>query len=564
MSNTAQLSETQYAVQLIGPSELCLNRDKEVFRPTGYQILGKVEATGLCFSDLKLLKQFQDHPRKAPVISGMDLNEIEQIPSYVPHDKPTVPGHETVIRIVAVGDKVRRHKVGERCLVQTDYRGLPSSLKGNASFGYNFEGGLQEYVLIDERVSRDFETDESFLLPAREDRSAAAIALVEPWACVEDSYQNPERQCIKAGGHLLVVADPGHSIKGLKESFPTTGNPASITIFCPEKDQSDFLKSLGIPVQMVDNIESISNSSFDDIVYFGTTPETIEALASKPGDRCIVNIVTGGKQIGRPVQIGIGRVHYGQHRWIGTTGDSAADSYRTIPVNGEIQDGDRCLVIGAGGPMGQMHIIRDVCSGAKDLKVFGTDFDDARLASLSEIAAPLARQNNVELVIANPSKSPLEGTFSYIAIMVPIAPVVSDAIVKSMPGARINIFAGIPAPTIHPIDLDMLIAKRCFLFGTSGSVLRDMKIMLEKVESGQLDTNLSVDAVSGMEGAIAGIEAVENRTLAGKIIVYPQLHDMPLIPLSQLENTYPTVAAKLRAGRWTKAAEEELLRVAAH
>jgi threonine dehydrogenase-like Zn-dependent dehydrogenase len=148
--------------------------------------------------------------------------------------------------------------------------------------------------------------------------------------------------------------------------------------------------------------------------------------------------------------------------------------------------------------------------------------------------------------------------------MVPIAPVVSDAIVKSAPGARINIFAGIPAPTIHPIDLDMLIAKRCFLFGTSGSVLRDMKIMLEKVESGQLDTNLSVDAVSGMEGAIAGIEAVENRTLAGKIIVYPQLRDLPLIPLSQLETAYPTVAAKLRAGRWTRAAEEELLRVAAH
>ncbi len=84
------------------------------------------------------------------------------------------------------------------------------------------------------------------------------------------------------------------------------------------------------------------------------------------------------------------------------------------------------------------------------------------------------------------------------------------------------------------------------------------------MESGQLDTNLSVDAVSGMVGAIAGIEAVENRTLAGKIIVYPQLRDLPLIPLSQLETAYPTVAAKLRAGRWTRAAEEELLRVAAH
>jgi hypothetical protein len=271
-----------------------------VFRPTGYQILGKVEATGLCFSDLKLLKQFQDHPRKAPVISGMEIKEIEQIPSYVPHDQPTVPGHETVIRIVAVGDKVRRHKVGERCLVQTDYRGLPSALNGNASFGYNFEGGLQEYVLIDERVSRDFDTDESFLLPAREERSAAAIALVEPWACVEDSYQNPERQRIKAGGHLLVVADSGHAIEGLTESFHASGQPGSITLLCPDANQITPLQNLGIPTQVVENVEAVPNSAFDDIVYFGATPETIEALASKPGDGASSTSSPAGNRSGGP------------------------------------------------------------------------------------------------------------------------------------------------------------------------------------------------------------------------------------------------------------------------
>jgi hypothetical protein len=63
-----------------------------------------------------------------------------------------------------------------------------------------------------------------------------------------------------------------------------------------------------------------------------------------------------------------------------------------------------------------------------------------------------------------------------------------------------------------------------------------------------------------MAGATDGIRAVENRTLAGKIIVYPCLHETGLIPLSELKDHFPTVAAKLEDGQWTAAAEQELVR----
>jgi hypothetical protein len=89
-----------------------------------------------------------------------------------------------------------------------------------------------------------------------------------------------------------------------------------------------------------------------------------------------------------------------------------------------------------------------------------------------------------------------------------------------------------------------------------------MKIVLQKVQSGVLNTNASVDAISGMAGATDGIRAVEERTLAGKIIVYPCMHDTGLIPLDELEKHFPTVAAKLDDGQWTQEAEEELLRQA--
>ncbi|NIA31811.1 MAG: hypothetical protein GWP06_18110, partial [Actinobacteria bacterium] len=48
----------QTAVELVGKDELKLNTEKDVYSPGPYQILCRIEAVGLCFSDLKLLKQF--------------------------------------------------------------------------------------------------------------------------------------------------------------------------------------------------------------------------------------------------------------------------------------------------------------------------------------------------------------------------------------------------------------------------------------------------------------------------------------------------------------------------
>ncbi|MBN2020129.1 MAG: alcohol dehydrogenase catalytic domain-containing protein, partial [Sedimentisphaerales bacterium] len=106
------LPKTQCAVQLIKANELVLNRSKPVDPPGRHQILCRVEAIGLCFSDLKLVKQFSSHPRKSDIISGIDPTALSEIPSYVPGDKPTVLGHEAVVRIVAVGDKVTQFKPG--------------------------------------------------------------------------------------------------------------------------------------------------------------------------------------------------------------------------------------------------------------------------------------------------------------------------------------------------------------------------------------------------------------------------------------------------------------------
>jgi threonine dehydrogenase-like Zn-dependent dehydrogenase len=536
-----KIPSTQYAVQLVGPGQVTLNKAKAVTSPGPHQILSRVECVGLCFSDLKLLKQFSQHPRKSEVIAGLPSDVPATLPSYVPGDKPTVPGHEVTCRIVAVGSDVKHHQVGERVIVQADFRDLRTA-GSNGAFGYNFEGALQEYVLMDERVVMD-KDGERFLIPVSDGLSASAAALVEPWACVENSYVSPERQTLKAGGRVLIVADsPALDFDALHLPLAKEGRPAQI---------------LTIPPQAA-AIEP--NESFDDIIYFGADKAVIETLNDKLAARGIINIVLGGRTIGQCVSVGVGRVHYGATRWIGTTSANAADSYKNTPATGELRPGDKVAVIGAGGPMGQMHVIRAICSGISDIEVVCTDVDDARLASLATKAGPLAKTNRVPVRMVNTQKSPLAEQFRYIALMAPVGVLVANAIRDSLPGCLINIFAGIPAPTRQDLDLDTYIASRCYMFGTSGSVIRDMKIVLAKVESGRMDTNCSVDAICGMAGAVDGIAAVENRTLAGKILVYPMLHDLGLIPLAQLHNHLPSVAARLSNGSWCKAAEDELLR----
>ncbi len=556
-----ELPATQYALQLVGPGELKLNHEKAVVKPGPYQVLARVEAVGLCFSDLKLLKQFSSHARKGEIIQGLPRQVLEEIPSYVPGTRPTVPGHEVACRIVAAGAEVRHHRVGERCLVQTDYRDLRTA-NSNAAFGYNFEGGLQEYVLMDERVIMDRSSGERFLIPVDEALSASAVALVEPWACVEDSYVNPERQAILPGGRLLVVAGHNHTVEGLKEAFKK-GKPGEITVVCSGESQQVAVHSLGLPMEKVADVSALPRKHFDDIVYYGSDGGTIESLNDKLAARGIINIVLGGQRIGQQVSVGIGRIHYDMTRWIGTEGTRADESYATIPESGEVRPGEQVAVIGAAGPMGQMHVIRNLCLETAGVGIVATDIEEARLNTLLKKVRPLAEKNRVPLRIINTREQPLAERFSYFAILVPAPGLVADAISSSLDGCLINVFAGIPATVCQKVDLDTYIRRLCYMFGTSGSVIRDMKLVLNKVGKGLLDPNRSVDAISGMAGAVEALAAVENRTLAGKILVYPMLHDVGLIPLSELASHYPAVSEKLQNGQWNRAAEDELLRLAA-
>lgn len=556
-----QLPATQHAIRFVGPDQLVLDPAKPVVPPGPTQVLVRVEAVSLCFSDTKLLHAFSRHPRKSEVLGGIDPAVLAEIPSYVPGELPVVPGHEVACRIVMVGSAVSHHRVGERCLVQTDYRHLPTA-SSNAAFGYTFEGGLQEYVLLDERVIIEPGTGERFLIPVSDAPSASSIALLEPWACVERSYASQERATLRAGGRFLVVAGPGRTVRGL-DTLLRGSAPARATVVADDAGTAGelvaLLASAGCAVETAVTLDGLPAGAFDDVVVASADGEVIERLQDALAPGGVLDVVLGGERVGRPVSVDVGRVHYDGIRWVGTSGAAADAGYAMAPADGELRAGDRVVVIGAAGPMGFMHAVRTASSALSGVELVAADIDPERLAHLAAVVSPVAARQGIRATFVDSRQEPLDGPFDYLALMVPAPALVSQAVELAGSRARINLFAGFALGTRAAIDLDRLLAKGAYLFGTSGSGIEDMQRVLAKLERGELDTDLSVDSVSGMAGVAAALAAMGARTSGGKIVVYPQLHDTGMIRLVDLAARVPAVAPALSAGRWNRDAEDAFL-----
>ncbi|QWW19983.1 alcohol dehydrogenase catalytic domain-containing protein [Schaalia sp. 19OD2882] len=528
--------ESQHAIQIVGKEEFVVNTSKAIDPVGPHQMMLKVEACGICFSDTKLLHQFDSHPRKSDVIAGIAPEALTQIPSYHPGSAPVTPGHEPVVRVVEVGESVTHFKVGDRLLVQADWKHLRTA-KSNGAFGYNFDGALQEYVVVDERcvVSPD---GEEFLIHVSEGPSAAAVGLIEPWATVEGSYAWAERNHVADGGRLLVVGE------GCVDALTAEHTPAEVVRVA------------------VDALGEVEGQEFDDIVFFGADARAIEKAALLLGSRSVMCVVLGGARIDGKVSLDIGRVHYDFTRFCGTTGSDPVEGYAWIPANGDLRKGDKCAFIGAAGPMGVMHAMRAVTCGVPGLSVVGTDLSDERLANLKEVVGATAEKNGVPLDIINTGTQPLEYGYTYVTCLVPVPALVSQAVDICAEGGILNAFAGIAAGTFGDFDLQGIIERKIFMLGTSGSDVSDMRTVLRKIEAGIIDTTISLWAVTGMAGFGDAIGAVMNRTSGGKIMVFPMLHDLGLTPVADLAEDFPEVAAKLNDGLWTKEAEEALLAIA--
>lgn len=198
-----------------------------------------------------------------------------------------------------------------------------------------------------------------------------------------------------------------------------------------------------------------------------------------------------------------------------------------------------------------------------------SDASDERLRDLDESFAQEAREKGIEWLCVNPmNKEAYEGAmgrfrglgFDDVIMLVPIPPVISDGAQWLADQGVMNVFAGVARGTTAPIDLNDMVFRDVCVIGHSASLIEDMLTMLQKVEDGELSTNRSVAAVGSLSAAKDGMQALIDATFPGKVVIFPNIRELPLTSVLDLEDKLPSVAARLKDGRtWTKEAEKAFL-----
>jgi hypothetical protein len=133
-----------------------------------------------------------------------------------------------------------------------------------------------------------------------------------------------------------------------------------------------------------------------------------------------------------------------------------------------------------------------------------------------------------------------------------------DTVMKA--DGMLVLFAGVPNGTMGMVNLGNIYLSNAQYTGTSGLTIDDQALVMERRVAGTLSPGRSVAAIGGLETAAEAIQSVMEGRFPGKVVVFPQIHNLPLMGLKELQERLPEVAAKLGENlMWTNEAEEALI-----
>ncbi|MFQ6057966.1 MAG: alcohol dehydrogenase catalytic domain-containing protein, partial [Anaerolineae bacterium] len=426
------------------------------------ELLVRHDACGLCFSDIKIIRMGGNHPR----LYGRDLAK-----------EPIVQGHEVSLTVVGVGENLRdRFRIGDRFVVQADiyYQGK------NLAYGYVFAGGLAQYAVVGKEI---LEGDEGcYLLLVGEEAGYAEVALTEPWACVEAAYSIQHRAGVKEGGVVWIVGAGGvgdyrldglfHPRKVIASHLPpvlsrTLRELAEAKGFeLVELVLSPSSRSGRGPVEGVEGQDygtlwhiHTDQQGFDDIIILGhEDPTVVEAAQDCLAKGGILNVIAS-QSLGRKVAVDIGRIHYDGLGYVGSPGPDILASYGRN-TRAELKPGGLVWFLGAGGPMGHMHVQRAIEMADGPRKIVATNLRSGRIVELAAKAfGARARERGIKLVCLTQEAMGLEAYrerlweetegrgFDDIVVLAPSVEAVEMAAEYLAPGGVMNIFAGLPRGT---------------------------------------------------------------------------------------------------------------------
>jgi len=527
--------------------------------PGPNQMLVRIDSVGMCFSDVKLIKQGGSHPK----LYNRDLRQ-----------EPTRLGHEVTLTVLEVGAELAEtYHPGQRLAVQPDiYQNGKST-----AYGYTVPGGLIQYHLIGPEV---LQTDAgACLLPLEGNMGYAEASLLEPWGCVVAAYTQRRRLEPKEGGTMWLVGRPGDT----REYQFSAGldAPATIVLTDVPPGVRALVEQTNAQVIVRDNLavddyaafaqEVTGGAGFDDIVLLDPREATaVSTIARQIARRGTLNMV-GETPLDGLVNADMGRLHYDYIAFLGNRGPDIAASYGEGRNRCELTPHGAAVFIGAGGPMGQMHVQRAIELPNGPRLVIATEVNDNRLEAIKERFAPLAKKNNVDLLVFNPATSE-DSLYDFVmqatdglgaddvVVSVPVAALMAEAATVLNENGMLVFFAGVPNGTMAPLDLSPVYLANAQFTGTSGLTLDDQRLVMERSLDGSLSPARSVAAIGGMNAAQQGVEAMMDGRYPGKIVIFPQIPDLPLLGLDELADKLPDIAALLGEGDvWTEEAEKALI-----
>ncbi len=517
------------------------------------ELLIRHDACGLCYSDIKVIAQGQNHPR---IFRDMKT-------------QPIVLGHEVSMTVLGVGANLHdQYQVGDRLTLETDIVTEGKTL----AYGYWFQGGLSQYSVIDKHIiASDLGNN---LIHLRPDLGYAECALTEPWACVIAAYRLEYRSAIKPGGTLWIIGAGDSQPYTISAGFDESAHPTRLLLTNVPDAFAGWLKTrarqLGVEVIAVPDVASPPVDLVDDIVLLGADPELVEKVSPHLAVFGILAVLAD-KPMPRKVALDVGRIHY--HRWlyVGGPDPDIARAYASAPIQPNLKPGGRAWFVGAGGPMGRMHVQRAISFTNPPATIVCTDVSDLRLDDLCTSFAAEARARGIEFICLNPThkEAYTEGMrrfagegFDNIVMLVSIPPVISDSAGYLAENGLMNVFAGVARGTMVSLDYNQFITRNNRVIGHSASAMADMQITLSRTMSGELSPNRSVTAIGSLTAARDGLKAVSDASYPGKVVIYPNIKEMPLTPLAEFKEKFPTVYARLKNGReWTNEAEQEFLKL---
>jgi L-sorbose 1-phosphate reductase len=562
LAGKEKISETQKTWPLYGAGLENLGIDgtpvvREVPAFSDDELLMRIDAVSLCYTDVKEIDNGQTHPR----LTGRNLKE-----------DPVIPGHEISFIVVGVGKNLANdYKIGDRYTLQPDVWVDGKSIP----FSFGMDGGYRQYAKIGSEILNG--DAGNYLIPIPDGMTAAAAAITEPWACVEASYRMQYRSALSPDGNALFWggADMRQGYH-LDEDWVVGSKPAAIyacgihenfkeavQILCEAND----IRFAEISREEIDSQDLL----FNDILVFEGTAQDVAFLEEHKTKVAVIAFLCDkdGSQI---IDIDLGRLHYDDMLYVGTSSLEISKAYTETIVRTEFKKDGIAWILGAGGPMGRMHLQRAIEAKNGPGTIITSNVTEARFNALRDFFLPLAQKHNKEIFITNPVKKEAEyqavmedimrrGGVDDIELMAASSKVVEDSCQYLASNGVINLFAGMKRGTKMPVNSWMISGEKQIRFiGHSGSGLDDQKAVVNHYITGDLNPNLSVSAIGGLNQIPDGIRAMKNSVFAGKIVIFPQIEDFPLTSLQDMKSVLPEVAEKLGENdTWNIEAEQAFL-----